>query len=91
MQDIAGIPRNQMNIAGLEDTISLDNPSRFIDAFVNHIDFKALDFTVQTLKSEGQPSFDTKIFLKIYLYGYLNRPRSSRKLEKQCVRNIEIQ
>ena len=91
MQHITGIPRNQMTFASLEDTISSDNPIRFIDAFVNHIDLKAIDFTVQTLKSEGRPSFDTKIFLKLYLYGYLNGLRSSRKLEKECVRNTEIQ
>ena len=46
---------------------------------------------MQTIKSEGRPSFDTKLFLKIYLYGYLNGLRSSRKLEKECVRNIELQ
>jgi hypothetical protein len=50
MQHISGIPRNQMTIASLEDTISLDNPIRFIDAFVEHIDLKALDFIVQTLE-----------------------------------------
>ena len=91
MQHITGIPRNQMTFASLEDTIFSDNPIRFIDAFVNHIDLKALDFKVQTLKTEGRPSFDTKIFLKLYLYGYLNGLRSSRKLEKECIRNIEIQ
>ena len=80
-----------MTIASLESSISTDNPIRFIDAFVENIDLKALDFTVQTLKSEGRPSFDTKIFLKLYLYGYLNGLRSSRKLEKECVRNTEMQ
>ena len=91
MQHITGIPRNQMTIASLESSISADNPIRFIDAFVEHIDLKALDFTVQTLKTEGRPSFDTKIFLKLYLYGYLNGLRSSRKLEKESIRNIELQ
>ncbi len=91
MQHITGISRNQMTIASLESSISTDNPIRFIDAFVENIDLKALDFTVQTLKSEGRPSFDTKIFLKLYLYGYLNGLRSSRKLEKECVRNTEMQ
>jgi transposase len=51
----------------------------------------ALGFKIQTLKTEGRPSFDTKVFLKIYLYGYLNGLRSSRKLEKECERNIELQ
>ena len=91
MQHITGIPRNQMTIASLESSISKDNPIRFIDAFVENIDLKALGFEVQTLKTEGRPSFDTKIFLKLYLYGYLNGLRSCRKLEKECVRNTEMQ
>jgi transposase len=91
MQHILGISPNQMSILSLESSISADNSVRFIDAFVDHIDLKALDFKVQTLKSEGRPSFDTKIFLKLYLYGYLNGLRSSRKLEKECIRNSEIQ
>lgn len=91
MQHITGIPRNQMSFSSLEDSISATNPIRFIDAFVEHIDLKTLGFVVQTLKKEGRPSFDTKIFLKLYLYGYLNGLRSSRKLEKEGLRNTEIQ
>ena len=91
MQHIRGISRNQMTIDSLESSISANNPIRFIDAFVEHIDLKALGFEVQTLKTEGRPSFDTKIFLKLYLYGYLNGLRSSRKLEKQCLRNLKLQ
>ena len=91
MQHITGISRNQMTISSLESSISTDNPIRFIDAFVEHIDLKALGFEVQILKTEGRPSFETNIFLKLYLYGYLNGLRSSRKLEKECLRNIEMQ
>ena len=91
MQHITGIPRNQMCFSSLEDTISSENPIRFIDAFVGALSLEALGFSVQTIKIEGRPSFDTKIFLKLYLYGYLNGLRSSRKLEKECVRNIELQ
>ena len=80
-----------MTFASLETSISGDNPIRFIDAFVDNINLKTLGFAVQTLKTEGRPSFDTKIFLKLYLYGYLNGLRSSRKLEKECVRNTEMQ
>ncbi|WP_317040187.1 transposase [Flavobacterium gillisiae] len=47
-------------------------------------------FSIQTIKTEDRPSFDIKVFLKIYLYGYLNGLRSSRKLEKECVRNTEL-
>jgi transposase len=91
MQHITGIPRNQIFFSSLEDTISLDNPIRFIDAFAEAVALKSLGFEVQTLKTEGRPSYNTKVFLKIYLYGYLNGLRSSRKLEKECVRNIELQ
>ncbi|PRZ19576.1 hypothetical protein [Flavobacterium granuli] len=50
MQHITGIPRNQMVFSSLEDTILPDNPVRFVDAFVERIDFIKLDFSVQTLK-----------------------------------------
>ena len=91
MQHIIGIARNQMVFTCLEDSISDDNSVRFVDAFVDNIDLIALGFELQTLKMEGRPSFDSKIFLKIYLYGYLNGLRSSRKLEKECIRNVELQ
>jgi len=90
MQHILGVARNQMIFTSLEQNVSDDNPVRFIDAFVENIDLEALGFELQTLKTEGRPSYSTKIFLKIYLYG-LNGLRSSRKLEKKCVRNIELQ
>jgi transposase len=91
MQHILGISRYQMRISSLEDAISLDNQVRFIDAFVSIVDLCKLGFSVQTLKTEGRPSYHSKLFLKIYLYGYLNGLRSSRKLAKECFRNIEMQ
>lgn len=91
MQHISGISRHQMRISSLEDAITSDNQVRFIDAFVSVIDLSKLGFTVRTLKKEGRPSYRTQIFLRIYLYGYLNGIRSSRKLEKECFRNIEMQ
>ena len=91
MQHITGIPRNQMVFTSLEQSVSEDNPVRFVDAFVENIDLETLGFALQTLRLEGRPSYSNKIFLKIYLYGYLNGLRSSRKLEKECVRNIELQ
>jgi transposase len=78
-------------VSSLEDTIAADNPVRFIDAFVNSIDLVKIGFTPRVLKTEGRPSFDTKVFLKIYLYGYINGIRSSRRLEKECLRNLEMQ
>jgi transposase len=91
MQHISGISRHQMRISSLEDAIAPDNQVRFIDAFVLFVDLSKLGFSVQTLKGEGRPSYHSQMFLKIYLYGYLNGLRSSRKLEKECFRNIEMQ
>jgi transposase len=91
MQHIPGISRHQLRISSLEDVISSDNQVRFIDAFVTFIDLAKLGFAIQTLKKEGRPSYNSQVFLKIYLYGYLNGLRSSRKLEKECFRNIEMQ
>jgi transposase len=87
-QRITDLPRNQLFFSAFEDTILPKNLVRFIDAFVEALSLQTLVFSVQTIKGEGRPSFDTKIFLKIYLYGYLNGLRSSRKLEKECARNI---
>ena len=67
-----------MTIASLESRISADNPIRFIDAFVENIDLKAVGFEMQTLKTEGRPTFDSKIFLKLYLYGYRTNVAVSR-------------
>jgi transposase len=91
MQHIQGISRHQLQVVSLEDSISQDNPVRFIDAFVHSIHLERIGFKERVLKTEGRPSFDTKVFLKIYLYGYLNGIRSSRKLEKECFRNLEMQ
>lgn len=91
MQHIQGISRNQLQLTSLEDTISSENPVRFIDAFVDSIDLEKLGFTPRVLKTEGRPSFETGVFLKIYLYGYINGIRSSRRLEKECLRNLEMQ
>lgn len=91
MQHISGISRHQMRISSLEDAIAPDNQVRFIDAFVTLIDLSKLGFAVQTLKKEGRPSYKSQVFLKIYLYGYLNGLRSSRILEKETFRNIEMQ
>lgn len=91
MQHIQGISRYQLRLQSLEDTISQDNPVRFIDAFVGVIDLEKLGFQPRVLKTEGRPSFTCEVFLKLYLYGYLNGVRSSRRLEKECIRNIEVQ
>lgn len=91
IQHILGISRYQMRISSLEKTISLDNQVRFIDIFVSFLDLSKFCFSVQTLNKEGRPSYNSPVFIKIYLYEYLNGLRSSRKLEKECFRNIEMQ
>ena len=91
MQHIQGISRYQLQMSSLEDKITADNPVRFIEAFVNHIDPLKIGFQPKILKTEGRPNFRLEVFLKLYLYGYLNGVRSSRRLEKECFRNIEVQ
>lgn len=63
---------------------------RFIDAFVDQLELPKVGFVVAEVKAKGRPVFDPKVFLKLYLYGYLNGLRSSRKLEKEALFNIEV-
>src|SRR5690606_21248201 len=88
---IQGISRYQLQMNSLEDKITVDNPVRFIEAFVNHIDAVKLGFQSKDLQTEDRPSFKSEVFLKLYLYGYLNGVRSSRQLKKECFCNIEVQ
>ncbi len=91
MQFIQGSNRNQTFFATLEDQVSADNPVRLVDAFIEKLELKKLGFTNTVYKSEGRPPYDPSVLLKLYLYGYLNKIRSSRKLEKECSRNTELQ
>lgn len=91
MDFITGSDRDQMTISTLDSRIDQSNPVRFVDAFVECVELVQLGFEVSTLKTEGRPAFESKVFLKIYLYGYLNGFRSSRRLEKECIRNTELQ
>ena len=86
-----GIDRNQFQFSCLEDLIAEDNTVRVIDAFVDILDFKALGFAHLQPKKTGNPPYHPALMLRIYLYGYLNRVRSSRKLEAECGRNLEMQ
>lgn len=85
-----GIPREQIQMLCLDSIIGKDNPVRFIEAFVEKLDLHKLGFTVQVQKAEGRPSYESKLFLKIYLYGYINGLRSCRRLARECARNIEL-
>lgn len=74
----------------LDDYITDDNPVRVIDAFVNALDFKALGFKRIEPSATGAPAYHPAALLKIYVYGYLNRIQSSRCLEKEAQRNVEM-
>ncbi len=91
MQFIQGTSRNQTYFATLEDQVAADNPVRLIDAFVDKLDLHQLGFSNSVHKSKGRPPYAPSILLKLYLYGYLNKIRGSRKLEKECSRNTELQ
>ena len=91
MEHIIPHNRNQIEFVSLDDLIEQDNQVRFIEDFVEKIDLTQLHFETKTIKSEGRPSFNPKVLLKLYFYGYLNGIRSSRRLEKECKRNIELQ
>ena len=81
-----------MQFSSLDDFITANNPVRIIEAFVEKLDITKLCVVLQQTKAKancgGAPRFADKLLLKLYLYGYLNKIRSSRKLEKECSRNI---
>jgi transposase len=91
MQYITGTSRHQSYFSTLEEQVTAENPVRLIDAFIDKLDVQQLGFGKTVLKSEGRPPFAPQVLLKLYLYGYLNKIRSSRKLEKECSRNTELQ
>jgi transposase len=74
----------------LEDYIAPDNPVRFLDAFVASLDVRALGFAHAVVQNTGSPPYDPADLLRLYLYGYLHRVRSSRLLEAECHRNVEV-
>ena len=74
----------------LEDYIAPGNPVRFLDAFVAKQDLSWLGFTKARCAATGRPPYDPAMLLKLYLYGYLHRVRSSRLLEVECQRNVEV-
>src|ERR1039457_668325 len=74
----------------LEDYIAPENPVRFLDAFVAKQDLAGLGFAKARCADTGRPPYDPAALLKLYLYGYLHRVRSSRMLEAECHRNVEV-
>ncbi|MEK9213251.1 transposase [Sphingomonas sp. 2378] len=92
MAYIEGHARNQALLlpASVEDYVAADNPVRFIDAFVDDVDLGSAGFRRTQPKATGRPGYDPADMLKLYLYGYLNRVRSSRRLEAEATRNLEL-
>lgn len=76
--------------ATIDDYVSENNPVRVIDAFVDSLDMHSLEFDKSVLKETGRPPYAPQDLLKLYIYGYFNKIRSSRNLEKECNRNIEV-
>jgi transposase len=74
----------------LDDYISEENLVRFIDAFVDGLEMEELGFDRTAPKETGRPPYDPRDLLKLYIYGYLNRVRTGRTLERECQRNVEL-
>ena len=74
----------------LEDYVGEENPVRVVEVFIDELDLAALGFSGMTPAVTGRPAYHPSTLLKIYLYGYLNRVQSSRRLERETQRNIEL-
>jgi transposase len=89
---VQGETRTQMSLLPecLDDYIPEDNPVQVVEAFIDALNLTNLGFTGMTPAATGRPSYHPSVMLKIYLYGYLNRVHSTRRLERECQRNIEL-
>ena len=89
---VAGADRTQATLFPecLEDWIGEDNPVRVIDVFVDELDLAALGFNGVDPEVTGRPAYHPSVLLKLYIYGYLNRVQSSRRLEREAGRNVEV-
>ena len=74
----------------LEDYVTENNPVRVIEAFIDELDLATLGFDGVVPETTGRPAYHPATLLKIYLYGYLNRAQSSRRLEREAGRNVEL-
>ena len=89
---IEGDDRSQSTLLPdcLEDYVGEDNPVRVIDVFVDGLDLTAFGFAGAEPAATGRPAYHPATMLKLYLYGYLNRIQSSRRLEREAQRNLEL-
>ena len=91
MSHIPGKSRAQILMPGsIDEYVEEYSPVRVIDAFVDTLDMKALGFTKASPSHTGRPSYDPADLLKLYIYGYMNKMRSSRRLMTECRRNMEV-
>src|SRR6185503_6636195 len=92
MNHVRGADREQTLLLRetIEDYVAPENPVRLIDAFVASLDLHALGFAKAIAAYTWRPAYDPGTLLRLYLYGYLHRLRSSRALEKECHRNLEL-
>jgi len=74
----------------LDDYVSGDNPVRVVDVFVEELDLGSLGFGRMQPAKTGRPAYHPAVLLKLYIYGYLNRIQSSRRLEREAQRNVEL-
>jgi transposase len=89
---VEGADRGQSTLLPecLDDWIDEENPVRVIDAFVDALDLASLGFNGVEPAATGRPAFHPSVLLKLYIYGYLNRVQSSRRLEREAARNLEL-
>ena len=89
---VEGLERDQSTLfpETLEDFVADDNPVRAVEAFVEGLDLGALGFGGVDPKATGRPAYHPSVLLKLYIYGYLNRVQSSRRLEREAGRNVEV-
>ena len=89
---VEGLDRGQSTLLPecLEDWIGEDNPVRVIDVFVEELDLGGLGFDGVAPEATGRPSYHPSALLKLYIYGYLNRVQSSRRLEREAGHNVEV-
>jgi transposase len=92
MSYVRGEDRGQVALlpAAIEDYVAAEAPVRVIDAFVDGLDLSGLRFGRSVPATTGRPPYDPRDLLKLYLYGYLSEVRSSRRLERECSRNVEV-
>jgi transposase len=92
MAYVAGTDRTQSVLLPeiLDDFVTADNPVRFLDAWVAQLDLRVLGFQRAVPAETGRPGYDPGDLLRLYLYGYLHRIRSSRRLEQETHRNVEL-